>query len=477
VTRLRTSLFWKLMLAFVAVVLVAVGSVALIARQTTTTEFRRLRQGEGQSSASQQALRLTTYYAENGSWEGVSAIIAEGRGQGRGGRGGPPLRLADGAGQVILNTVDDQLGQRLSEDELAQGEPIVVDGQRVGTLLLGGPGAVSLSQAEQTFLNRVQRALIVAALVAIGVALALGFLLFRGIIGPLRDLTQATAAVAASDWSVQVPVRSGDEIGQLGLAFNCMTAELAQADQLRRDMTADIAHELRTPLTVIQGNLEAILDGVYPADAEHLEPVLRKSQLLKRLVEDLRTLALADAGELALHLAPMDLGRSVQRTLKDFEIRAQAAGVELSGEIPTQLPQVTADASRVEQVLGILLDNALRHTPADGQIKVKLKSEKGKVWLSVRDSGSGIPPEALPHVFERFYRVRPAEPVRTLHADHAVEGNARSADTSWTGGSGLGLAIAKAIIAAHGGRIWAESEPGRGTKMTFTLEQAQSHKE
>jgi signal transduction histidine kinase len=449
-TRLRTSLFWKLMLAFVAVVLVAVGSVALIARQTTSSEFHRLRQGEGQTGDSDQARRLAAYYAGHGSWDGVSSLEREGRGQGQGGRGGPPLLLADADGQVILDTLDDRVGQRLSAEELAQGEPIIVDGQKVGTLLMGGYSTASLSQAEQAFLERVQTALIFGALAATGVALFTGFLLFRGITAPLRHLTQATTAVAEGNLSVRVPVESNDEIGQLGLAFNDMATDLAQADQLRRNMTADIAHELRTPLTVIQGNLEAILDGVYPADAEHLEPVLNKTQLLKRLVEDLRTLALSDAGELALHRTHLNLGELVQRTIQDFEAQAQSSNVALTGETPALTPSVKADVARVEQVLGILLDNALRHTPAGGQIEVNLRHVNGEVWVSVRDTGEGIPPEALPHVFERFYRVK-SEPPRP-------------------GGSGLGLAIAQAIIAAHGGRIWAESTTGQGTTMTFALE-------
>ncbi len=449
--RLRTSLFWKLMLAFVLVVLTAVGTVALIARQTTASEFHRLRQGESEVSDNEQLALLAAFYAVNGSWDDVALFTGDRRGQGRGGRGGPPLRLADTEGRVVLNTIDGQVGQRLSSDELAGGEPIVVGGQQVGTLLMGGRGTASLSQAEQDFLARVQTALIIAALVATGVALVLGFLLFREITAPLRRLTEATQEVASGNLCVEVsvPAEDGDEIAQLGVAFNQMTADLAQADRLRRDMTADIAHELRTPLTVIQSNLEAILEGVYPADAEHLEPVLRKTQLLRRLVEDLRTLALADAGELKLHAAPMDLGGLIQRTAEDFKAQAGAAGVELTSDIQAQLPLVSADASRVEQVLGILLDNALRHTPAGGKVRVELQCADGECWLSVRDTGEGIPPEDLPYVFARFYRGK--------------------AKPSPSGGTGLGLPIAEAIINAHDGRIWAESEMGQGTTVTFAL--------
>ena len=449
--RLRNSLFWKLMLSFMLVVLVAVASVALIARQTATSELHRLRQGESQAGPTDLGYRLADYYIQTGSWDGVSFLFDEGRGQGQSGRGGPPSRLADADGQVVLDTLGEQVGQRLSSDELAQGEAIMVAGQRVGTLLTGGRGTVLLSQAEQGFLDRVQTALIAGALIAIASAVAIGFVLFRRITAPLRQLSQATAAVAQGDLAVRVPAAdgSGDEIAQLGSAFNRMTADLARADRLRRDMTADIAHELRTPLTVIQGNLEAVLDGVYPADAEHLEPVLRKTQLLRRLVEDLRTLALADAGELVLHPAATDIGGLVQRAIADFRAQAQAGNVALTSQLPTQLPPVTGDASRIEQVLGILLDNALRHTPADGQITLQVRRVDGETWVSVHDTGQGIPAEDSPHVFDRFYRAR--------------------SERERPEGSGLGLAIARAIINAHSGRIWAESEIGRGTTIIFAL--------
>ncbi len=440
------------MLAFMLVVLVTAGSVALIARQTTTREFQRLREADGARGTVDLIQRLVEYYAVIGSWEGVPSLVGETRGQGRGGQsGGPPLRLADASGHVILNTSGGEIGQLLSADELEQGEPILVDGQQVGTLLQGGYGALSLSQSDQEFLDRVQTALVFSALIAIGVAFCVGFLLFRGITAPLRRLMQATAKVAQGDLSARVPVPEGstDEIGHLGIAFNQMTANLARADQLRRDMTADIAHELRTPLTVIQGNLEAILDGVYPADGEHLEPVLGKTQLLRRLVEDLRTLALADAGELVLHQSSMDMSRLVGRTVQEFKAQANVAAVQLTSRISADMPRVTADASRIEQVLGILMDNALRHTPAGGRITVELWHVDGENRLSVQDTGEGIPPQDLPHVFERFYR--------------------GASDTARSAGSGMGLAIAQAIISAHGGRIWADSELGQGTTVTFAL--------
>jgi signal transduction histidine kinase len=449
VNRLRTSLFWKLMVAFLLVVLVAVGSVAVIARQTTASEYQRLRQNTGQSSTTGYSGTLAAYYAQYGTWDGVSSVLGGGRGQG--GRGGPPLQLAGPDGILIVDTMNNEPGGTLSAAELGAGEPILVDGQQVGTLLIGGRGAAPLSQAEKSFLDRVEMALITGAIVAIVVAFGLGFLLFTGITAPLRRLINATETVAEGDLTAQVPVPNhpGDEIDQLSRAFNQMTADLAHADRLRRDMTADIAHELRTPLTVIQGNLEAILDGIYPADAEHLAPILSKAQLLNHLVEDLRTLALADAGELALHPNSMDIGHLVKRTVRDFDASAKDKGVELHSEIPLGLRSIAADASRLEQVLGILLDNALRHTPSGGKVRVRLSQDDDKTQLSVSDTGEGIPSTELPHIFERFYRLQP--------------------DSGNDGRSGLGLAIAKAIVGAHGGHIWAESQIGHGTTVTLVI--------
>jgi signal transduction histidine kinase len=291
---------------------------------------------------------------------------------------------------------------------------------------------------------------------------------------PLRRLTAAAEAVAQGDLSQRVPPGPDDEIGSLGNAFNRMAGSLEQAEDLRRHMVADIAHELRTPLSVIQAQVEAIQDGVFPADAEHIQPIHEETLLLKRLVDDLRTLALADAGQLALTPMPVDLDELARRAVSRFEPQATEKGVVLTADSSPALPTANLDPQRMDQVLGILLDNALRHTPPGGRIRLSVgpspltpgppllspkfgRGERGQgEWgeggwlrLSVADSGPGIPPDDLPHVFDRFWR--------------GEKSRSRAG-----GGSGLGLAIAKQLVEAHGGRIHAESAAGQGA--TFVID-------
>ena len=458
---MHLSLFWKIMAAFVIVLAVGVGGVTLIAERTTTSEFQHYMFGGG-SGPEQFVVPLADYYAQTGSWDGVQNLVGSGgmmggRGMGRGGLGGAGGRfiVADTQGSIVADSTGVPGGQ-VTQDQLARGVPITVKGKRVGTLLPTGGGFGQggvMGQAEQNFINRVNRAVIFAGLIAGVVALLLGFMVFRGITAPLDKLTTAADAVAAGDLSQRVEIHSGDEIAKLGTAFNSMAANLQQSEQVRKEMTADIAHELRTPLSVIQGNLEAVLDGVYPADAEHIQPALDQAQLLARLVEDLRTLALAEAGQLALDCQPIDAAELVKRVVASFGPKAAAKHVMLTVDAPSSLPHIRADGQRIAQVLTNLLGNALRYTPLDGRVDVRLKTEKQSVIIAVGDTGPGIARDDLPRIFDRFYR-----------ADKS-----RARDAQDAGGSGLGLAIARSIIEAHGGHIWAESETSQGTTVVFTL--------
>jgi len=458
---MHLSLFWKIMAAFVIVLAVGVGGVTLIAERTTTSEFQHYMFGGG-SGPEQFVVPLADYYAQTGSWDGVQNLVSSGgmmggRGMGRGGLGGAGGRfiVADTQGNIVADSTGVRGGQ-VTQDQLARGVLITVNGKRVGTLLpIGGglgQGGV-MGQAEQDFINRVNRAVIFAGLIAGVVALLLGFMVFRGITAPLDKLTTAADAVAAGDLSQRVEIHSGDEITRLGTAFNSMAANLQRSEQVRKEMTADISHELRTPLSVIQGNLEAVLDGVYPPDAEHIQPALDQAQLLARLVEDLRTLALAEAGQLTLDCQSIDAAELVKRVVASFGPKAAAKRVALTVDAPPSLPHIRADGQRIAQVLTNLLGNALRYTPQDGRVEVRLKTEKQSVIVAVGDTGPGIARDDLPRIFDRFYR-----------ADKS-----RARDAQDAGGSGLGLAIARSIVEAHGGHIWAESETSQGTTVVFTL--------
>jgi signal transduction histidine kinase len=304
-----------------------------------------------------------------------------------------------------------------------------------------GLGLVKFSFEPAPWLLSVLAGLLVFAALAAGV----GVISLRRLISPLDELLKAADRIGQGDVSVRVREHGPREVRALARAFNDMTARLHQLDEQRRALLADVTHELRNPLTVVQGNLEGMLDGVYPADAENLRRLLDETRLLSRLVEDLRTLALADAGALQLKKEPVDLATLVNETLAAFRPQAEAVDVELKTELAVDLPPLELDPGRMRQVLSNLLANALRYTPAGGSIAVRLRKGGQALELEVQDSGPGIPPDELPHVFERFYK---------------------SADS---GGMGLGLAIAKHLVAAHGGTIVVDSVTGEGTTMRLSL--------
>jgi two-component system sensor histidine kinase BaeS len=283
-------------------------------------------------------------------------------------------------------------------------------------------------------------------------AVAVAVWAFSGIARPLADIVTAAEAVADGDLSVRVSAQGPGDFYRLARVFNHMLEEIERADRQRRSLTADVAHELRTPLQIIQGNLEGILDDVYEPTDEHISATLEETQLLARLVDDLRTLSLAESGQLPLVREPVDVVELLTDVQTSFSGQASAAGIELGVAIDGDSDGLTisGDVGRLTQVLSNLVANALRHTPAGGTITLAGEAADGGVRILVRDTGEGIPPEDLPAVFDRFWR---GDKSRS-HASGA--------------GSGLGLAIAQQLVRAHGGRIEVESELGKGT--TFTVE-------
>jgi len=275
----------------------------------------------------------------------------------------------------------------------------------------------------------------------------------RRISRPLDELVDASNKVAEGDYSIRVEERGPPEVYSLMRGFNSMAERLQVNDQQRRNMLADVSHELRTPLTVIQGNVEGILDGVYLADETRLKSILEETQVLSRLIEDLRTLALAESGALQLKREPTDLNELIRDTVAGFETQAKEKQINLAVSL-IDISEINIDPQRVREVLTNLISNALRYTPVQGEVTVSLAESDGLtgepvskrgVVISIHDSGVGIESADLPHIFDRFYK------------------------SSDSGGMGLGLSIAKYLVEAHGGKIWAESEVGKGTKILFIL--------
>jgi signal transduction histidine kinase len=262
---------------------------------------------------------------------------------------------------------------------------------------------------------------------------------------PVGDLIEASGRVEAGDFSVRVPEEGPREVRALARAFNSMSARLEETEQQRQSTLADVSHELRTPLTVIRGNVEALIDGVYPADREHLEPILEEARVMERLIEDLRTLTLVEAGSLVLHREPTDLGALLPEVAAGYRGQAEQARVQLLVSVADAVPLIEVDPARVREVVANLLANALRHTPSGGSVDVAARLVGDEVEVTVRDTGRGMDPDELDRSFDRFYR-SPDSP-----------------------GSGLGLSIARDLVQAHGGTMTASSEPGRGTTLRFSL--------
>jgi two-component system sensor histidine kinase BaeS len=456
----------RLFLAFVLVGLVAVASVVLIARQGAASAVRTFMFRGSMVGIDELTGQLEDYYAANGSWQGIeSSSLWPGGGQGQGyGRGmqgmmqggmmGQRLRLVDAEGSLVADTASPGQsgavpGVQLTRREMDSAVELRADNRVVGYLL--GEGGMGYNRADETFLvNRISNAALIAGLIAGGLALLLATWLSYRLLRPVRDLTLAAKSMASGDLSQRVPVRGDDELATLGVAFNQMADSLQNAEESRRAMTADIAHELRNPLAVQRANLEALQDGIYPLTPGSLTPILDQNQMLTRLVDDLRTLALADSGRLDLVRTPTDLPALVQRVVERYSPQAAARGIHISLHLSDPLPDLSLDAQRIEQILNNLLDNALRHTPDGGKIEVSLTSTAQQVVLSVHDSGAGIPEDALPFIFERFYR--------------ADRSRSRA-----EGGTGLGLAIARQLAEAHGGNLSAANHPLGGAVFTLAL--------
>jgi len=446
------SISTKLILAFLSIGIISVAIIFLTARWNTRAEFIRFLSDQNQTDV---ITALSNYHRENGSWVGAERIFLQninpqqpGNGPGPGHRR-PPFILVDKAGNVIIPNERYRIGDQVPAADLALGIPITEDGQVIGILI---PQRMPFegNPREVEFIQRINLTLFYGALIGAIIALLLGTFLSRTLTRPIRELTQATHAISEGDLSQQVPIRSNDELGELAQAFNKMSNELSRSVNARKQMTADIAHELRTPLSLILGHAEAVHDGVLPPTSENFEIIREEAARLEHLVNDLRILSLADAGELTISPQTIESERLLQEVTSLYQYQTQRKNVTLELDIASPLPTIEVDPGRMTQVFTNILDNALRHTPEGGRIILAAKQVQDQIEISIQDSGPGITPEEVSRIFDRFYRTDPARQRED-------------------GGSGLGLAIAKSIVQAHGGQLSAESEAGNGLKIIITL--------
>jgi two-component system sensor histidine kinase BaeS len=363
--------------------------------------------------------------------------------------------LADAQGIVIVSVdLNYPAGSELPLEIVNSGMPISADGKQVGTILMARQPP-QFNPQEARYLQRINEALVLATVGALVIALVMGILLARTLTRPVQELTRAAYNITQGQLEQQVPVRSKDEIGQLATAFNRMSQEVARVNQLRRQMTADVAHDLRTPLTVISGYVESMRDGVLKPTPERLTIIYTEIERLQNLVGDLRMLSLADAGELALNLQSIDPKNLLDRACSLFRHQAEGQGVMILVDASQALPEIRVDEARMMQVLDNLISNALRYTLPEGQITLAAQLSRSNasqemLEIRVRDTGVGIPDDELPLIFNRFYRTD-----QSRHTE--------------TDESGLGLAIVKALVEDQGGSISAESTLGEGTTISLSF--------
>ncbi len=323
-------------------------------------------------------------------------------------------------------------------------------GMGMGNGMMGINGKGPGQQLYADFRASFNEALIYAALAAMFFAIILSVLLSRGVIAPVQAMSIAAQRIAAGRYDERVQVNGEDELAQLATQFNQMAEKLNQVESMRRRLIGDVSHELRTPLTAIKGSMEGLMDGVLPATPETYQQIHAEAERLNRLVDDLQELSRVEAQANPLSTKSLDVHSLIQTVIKRLRPQAESRGVSLSSELTADLPHIFADEDRVIQILTNLTGNALQYTPEDGGVVIVAKQVGNELQISVRDTGIGIPPEHLSHIFDRFYRVD------------------KSRSRQSGGGSGIGLTIARALVEAHGGRIWAES-PGEGQGSTFAF--------
>ena len=495
---MRTSLQARLTFNFLIIILVTIGILAVATNYIITDRFNEMVFNSGQRYANRVAPFFAAFYAENDSWDGIEEIAAErlylpigpptpqqfasegmgnldagdrpadslGKNQGDNGSvrnffpvlfgsyggGGPAeerVLLIDLQGTIVFDSNPDGDVLPAIDENMDKGIVISADDEPVGTILVASSFGI-LTNVQRTFLIQVNTFLIVVAVISAVLAILLGWFQAKRIVAPVKSLSGAAQKVAAGDYTQRVEAKSKDELGEMADAFNTMAEDLEEQRTLRQRAMSDIAHELRTPLSILQIDLESIEDGISQPDSENIGMLRDQVIYIGKLVNDLRMLALADAGELTIEMEPLDLSSLIDAITHRVESSFNEKHLSLNVDIPEKDLLVNGDEQRLSQVLLNLLENARQHTPQNGEVSIRSIRLGDEVQTTIKDNGEGIPESDLPHVFDRLYR----------------SSVSRSRNN---GGTGLGLSIARSLIEAHGGRIWIQSKEGEGTMITFAL--------
>ena len=461
---MRLNLFLKLFLAILATSILLIVAMGGAIRWSFDRGFVDYRLEREQQRIESLASFLLDEYAQQGNWsfiEGRSrwwralrATSSEmpghgspshGVAPGHGPGGMPLIALVDPNDKLIAGSLSRQASGWIRHE-------LVQNGITIGALLYNPPPSIELfdSAAEQRFeLQQLQATWSIAGLSVLLAALV-SYLLARLLLVPIQRMARATRQVAAGDYSVRIPIHSQDELGQLAQDFNAMAQSLAATEKLRLALVADISHELRTPLAILQGEIEALLDGLRQPTPETLQSLKQEVVQLNQLINDLHMLSLADSGALEFELHPnTDLRAILQRCYDAYRPRLEAKGLHLRMDVP-ELPTLHADSTRLNQLFSNVLENSLRYTHAPGDVLIHAQIQADDLHIFIDDSAPGVASEHLPRLCERLYRVDPSRS-RVL------------------GGSGLGLALCERIAQAHQGHIQAQHSPLGGVRIHVVL--------
>ncbi len=443
------SLRWRLFLAFILVILVTIGTVSIFVSRASQTEIEQYQLRMEQNQQERIACLLSQYGLHGEGWADVQPAV-----QHMQGIFGQHIILVDDQGTVVADSLSEHIDEKYNASWLGTGQQVHYiqnnDGNPGILYTTSDSTYVDSAASILSLSDSINRFWIWGGSRAIMVALAITFWLSQRISAPIHALTIANTRIGEGDFSSRLAFRGKDEVAALVKSFNSMADKLKQAEQIRRDLVADVAHELRAPVSSIRAYLEAMRDGLMDTNRKSLDSLYEDIILLSRLIDDLQTISLADAGQLNLVYQPEDIARVVRSVAESVQPKAMVKGIHLTINLPSSLRKVRIDAQRISQVLYNLLDNAIRHTPGGGRILVNVMEQEGVIKVTVSDTGEGIPPEDLSHMFERFYRVDKSR-------------------SRATGGSGLGLTIARRLVEAHGGTIEVQSKVGEGSHFTFTI--------